>query len=147
MVMNLTADFIKQKHFLVVMYTALPAIEKAKDSVIAKTIGTFIMGAGTALAYTNVTIKAEDIREKLFDIDGERTTIPHYIPQRNTLGDSLGEIPFDAGMLTVLGMEALGITYSINKLSEGQLAQGLVYPVAKVVTHGLAWLVDKYSKR
>ncbi len=116
---------------------------------LTKSVGTFLYGAGGTLAHTNFYPARGYIVGRIEDSLDEETPrgLPHWSPQKETaLDDLLGEIFFNTGMFSAIALEGGGLFFTGERLYHGDVLSAALYPAAKVVTNGLAWLMTKYSK-
>lgn len=130
--------------------TSLTIAHHLYDNFFTRTVGTYVHGFVPIAAFLNTfPIRMEVAAVTLESLDDKKGMIPHYSPHYTShprgkvLEDMLGEVSFSIGMLSAAFLEGGGLYYTYSKLTEGEWLQAALYPAAKVVTNGLAWLGRK----
>lgn len=120
-----------------------------EDNPLAKTMGTFSYGFVTVLS-TTCLYPARDLLSDLIheSLENKRSHgLPHFTPYNDTFWDEWGEAPYIVGIASAVAVELAGIGYTADRLYHGDFLNAALYPAAKVVTNGLAWIVKNcYEK-
>lgn len=124
--------------------TSLTIAHHLRENPLTKIVGTYLHGLVPVSSFFNAyPIRVEAVCMMGASLDDEKGIMPHYRPNENTLEDIVGEPIFSAGMVSAIALEGVGIVYTYQKLTEGEWLQAALYPAAKMITNGLAYLGRK----